>query len=287
MRYLKRNGGSMHFLIFLFPLISLAAPELDHADLEANLIREARIKERQYRAEALQEEGGFEALLRSCKYVSSISTPPPRNRVALTFDDGPDAFGTPFVLDVLRKYKLKATFFMKGSSATARPALVQRVLDEGHMIVGNHSWSHRDFHKLSLGEQSQEVIQTQRLLSQYQEQKFFRYPFGNSTCQGNDLIHSRGYKIVGWHVDSCDWGFNKTGAVSKKDAEICEVRPENTENFVGHVLQQVQSRRGGIILMHDIQPNTIQKLEKIIEGLQRLGFSFGTLDESGFAPSMR
>lgn len=223
----------------------------------------------------------------SCRYVSGISTPPPKMRVALTFDDGPDPSGTPYVLEVLAKYRIQATFFMTGAHASAYPDLVKRVIDAGHLVVGNHSWNHPDFHTLDASQQNKQVVATRDVLKQYQEQKFFRYPFGNSTCYGNDLVHSLGYKIVGWHVDSCDWGFNATGQVSAKNAQICEVRADNMDNFVGHVVQQVQAHRGGIVLMHDIQPNTIRQLDRIVEELSREGFSFGMLDEAGFQPSLR
>ncbi|MBA5790293.1 polysaccharide deacetylase family protein, partial [Escherichia coli] len=69
-------------------------------------------------------------------------------RIALTFDDGPSASVTPGVLDTLKRYDVKATFFVLGSSVVQNPGLVKRELDEGHQ-VGSHSWDHPQLTKLS------------------------------------------------------------------------------------------------------------------------------------------
>ena len=265
----------------------LLAPALTRAhtpDEEADAIRRAREAEIEYRQ---AHEGKWDSEAAQCKYVSEISTPPPLMRVALTFDDGPDPTGTPYVLGVLAKYRATGAFFLKGDAATQYPELVRRIKAEGHLIIGNHSWNHPDFHKLTEAEQSAQIKKTAALLRQYQAQKFFRYPYGNSTCYGNDLAHSLGYKIVGWHVDSCDWAFNKTGKVDFKTAGICGVKPENVARFQEHVVDSLKRRGGGILLMHDIQPNTIRQLDALLEKLVHGGFTFGKLSEKGFAPSLR
>ena len=207
-------------------------------------------------------------------------------RVALTFDDGPDPVGTPYILDVLAKYKIHATFFLIGHSASQNEGLVERVASEGHLIVGNHSWTHPSFHDISVAEQRQQLLSTRNYLERFQAQKFFRYPFGNATCETNDFAYNLGYKIVGWHVDSCDWAYNKTGSVSDRDAQICEVRPQFKHDFLGHVVDQLRAHRGGMLLMHEIQPNTIHQLDKLVETLLHEGFSFGMIDEPGFAPPL-
>lgn len=69
-------------------------------------------------------------------------------RVALTFDDGPDDNYTSQILDILKKHNLKATFFLVGSRIKAHPDVVKRIVKEGH-IIGNHTWDHQNFLKLS------------------------------------------------------------------------------------------------------------------------------------------
>lgn len=82
--------------------------------------------------------------------------------------------------------------------------------------------------------------------------KFFRYPFGKSSCATLDLVHSMGCRIVSWHVHSCDWAFNATGSLSQREADSCEVSPGNVGDYVGHVVLSVQLHKSGIVLMHEI-----------------------------------
>lgn len=258
--------------------------DYEHQD-DVDQMRAARVQEKISQITDLLNLN--RGVTRSCKYVSGISTAPPRGRVALTFDDGPDARLTPFVLDLLKKYRIQATFFMKGDNASAHPDLVARAEREGHFI-GNHSWNHPSFHKLSSEAQASQLLRTERVLAPYVgDPKLFRYPYGNSTCETNDLAHSRGYRIVGWHVDSCDWAFANNGSVGQKDAEICGVSTSNRSNFAGHVVTQLNQRGGGIILMHDIHPRTIHQLETIISLLLRQGYEFTSLADPGLQASLR
>lgn len=155
------------------------------------------------------------------------------------------------------------------------------------MIVANHSWSHPDFHAISVPAQAEQFSRTDAALGAGFNPKFFRYPFGNSSCETNDLVHSRGYRIVGRHVDSCDWAFNATGSVSQKEADSCEVSPSNVRDYVGHVVSSVQFHKGGIVLMHEIQPITPRNLEVIVTRILAGGFTFESLDDAGFASSTR
>lgn len=99
--------------------------------------------------------------------------------IALSFDDGPDNLITPKVLDVLSMEHVKATFFIVGKQAQANPAVVKRIVSEGHSI-GNHSWSHPEFQKLNDEESSQEINRTEKLLFELTGKKtaLFRPPYG-------------------------------------------------------------------------------------------------------------
>jgi peptidoglycan-N-acetylglucosamine deacetylase len=226
-------------------------------------------------------------LQQNCKYESDIQTRPPKKRVALTFDDGPEPGQTEHILEVLKKYDISAAFFMIGQKVQQHPELVAKVREAGHQIIGNHSWDHPNFHDIGAKEQAEEVLRNESLLAKDLQPKLFRYPYGNSTCETNELVRSRGYKIVGWHIDSCDWAFEKTGSVDIKEAISCGVLPHDYNDYVGHVISATRARNGGIILMHEIHPNTIKKLEEIITLLQAEGFSFGTILEDDFQQSMR
>ncbi|MCX7193164.1 MAG: polysaccharide deacetylase family protein [Proteobacteria bacterium] len=222
-----------------------------------------------------------------CKYESEISTRPPAKHVALTFDDGPDPVQTEYILEILKKYKLSAAFFMIGEKSRQHPELVEKVHAAGHQIIGNHSWDHPNFHDISVEEQTNQVLRNETQLADALQPRMFRYPYGNSSCETNELVRTRGYKIVGWHVDSCDWAFEKTGSVDVKEAISCGVIPQNHSDYVEHVVSAVRARNGGIILMHEIHPNTLKKLEEIITKLLADGFVFGTILDEDFAQSLR
>lgn len=221
-----------------------------------------------------------------CRYESDIATPPPLNRVALTFDDGPTAPGTEYILDVLKKYKIHATFFMIGEKAQQYPELVAKVRAAGHDVVANHSWSHPNFHDIDAARQAGEVLRTDSLTGA-DGPKLFRYPYGNSTCETNQLVREHGYKIVGWHIDSCDWAYDRTGAIDTREAISCGVPRQFQNDYVGHVLAAARARRGGIILMHEIHPNTLKSLDAIVAGLLAGGFEFGMVTDADFQPSLR
>lgn len=285
--------GRRHFLAFIFLMSATlsAANAQSLSTHESASALEQRVIEgmRQARLEQLQNSGlQFDMYGKNmCAYVSGISAAPPTKEVALTFDDGPSPTLTPYVLDLLKKYRIKATFFMLGNNATGHSELVHRVYEEGNN-VGSHSWDHPNFHILKTDVQQQQVLRTEAVLApEMSTPKYFRYPYGNSTCETNNLLHSRGYRIVGWHIDSCDWAFATQGTVNAKDAAICEVKNENRSNFKAHVLEQIHRRQGGIILMHDIHEKTIHQLEEIIEDLLRDGYQFTTLESPEMQSSLR
>jgi peptidoglycan/xylan/chitin deacetylase (PgdA/CDA1 family) len=226
-------------------------------------------------------------LEQTCRYESDISTKPPTKRVALTFDDGPEPGQTEYILEILKKYNISAAFFMIGQKAQQHPELVEKVRAANHQIIGNHSWDHPNFHDISAAEQAEQVLRNETLLANDLQPRLFRYPYGNSSCETNELVHSRGYKIVGWHIDSCDWAFEKTGSVDIKEAISCGVLPQYHNDYVGHVVSAARARNGGIILMHEIHPNTIKQLEAIITQLLADGFTFGTILDEDFQQSLR
>src|SRR5690606_16810957 len=82
-------------------------------------------------------------------------------QVALTFDDGPHPVNTPQVLDILKEYGVKGTFFVTGNNAERYPALIKRIVDEGHTL-GNHTFGHPDLAKLSEADVLNELARTQR-----------------------------------------------------------------------------------------------------------------------------
>ena len=222
-----------------------------------------------------------------CRYESEISTAAPARHLALTFDDGPEPGQTELILEVLKRHHVPATFFMIGEQVQKYPELVAQVLADGHHLVANHSWDHPNFHSIDAAEQLQEVAKAEKVLAKDMEHKLFRYPYGNATCQTNNYLHQQGYKIVGWHIDSCDWAFDRTGEVDPKEAATCGVLAPYRKDYVGHVLSAIRAHNGGIVLMHEIHPNTLKKLDEIIQLAQAGGFVFDTIDAADFSSAMR
>ena len=177
--------------------------------------------------------------------------------VALTFDDGPDGNTTPQALDILAKYKIKATFFVQGKNIAGNEAILKRMQSEGHE-VGNHSWNHPILTKLSLEDAKKQLTDTEDAITKVlgKSSKLMRPPYG---AISDDIRNSLDLSFIMWDVDSLDWK-------SKNEAAIL------TEI-------QRQATNGSIILMHDIHQTSVNSLPKVIEYLQGQGYSFVTVSE--------
>ncbi|MFO0750575.1 MAG: polysaccharide deacetylase family protein [Myxococcota bacterium] len=209
-------------------------------------------------------------------------------RVALTFDDGPNAATTPQVLDILAEHGIKATFFLNGSRVRgdAEKALIARMLAEGH-IVGNHSQHHYDLKTLTLAKVKVEMQQTDDILrANGVTPKFFRFPFGSASCGGLDLVKGKGYTVTGWHVDSGDWCFAASGTDYCKPSTFKWVPDQYRHDLEGYVMSQVHAKDGGIILFHDIHANTVAHLDSIISELENEGYTFVRVDDTTTFPRL-
>lgn len=222
-----------------------------------------------------------------CRYESEIAIAPAPRKVVLTFDDGPEPGQTEFILDTLKKYGIGAVFFLVGHKAQAHPELVARIQAEGRHLIGNHSWEHPNFHDLDAASQAREVEKTEAVLGLKEGAKLFRYPYGNATCETNAFVHARHYGIIGWHIDSCDWAYERTGSIDSKEAMICGVLPQHRAHYTGHVMAAVRAHNGGIVLLHEIHPRTVRQLEKIITDILAEGFVFTSLNDADFVTSIR
>jgi peptidoglycan/xylan/chitin deacetylase (PgdA/CDA1 family) len=130
------------------------------------------------------------------------------SEVALTFDDGPDPQWTPQVLQLLKQYKVKATFCLIGANAEQFPHLVRAIAADGHSLC-NHTW----LHDLELGEKSRSVIlaDMQRTndaihaAAPHARVSYFRHPGGNWTEAAVSAAKSLGMTSLHWDVDPKDW----------------------------------------------------------------------------------
>src|SRR6202047_5526552 len=122
--------------------------------------------------------------------------------IAMTFDDGPSPETTPRLLDILKQRNIKATFFMIGQNAERNPAIVKRILAEGHEI-GNHSWPHPQLSKLSDDRVTAEITKTQAAIKDASgyAPTLLRPPYGSITARQKQRIEKRrSFRGILWAV---------------------------------------------------------------------------------------
>ncbi len=188
-----------------------------------------------------------------------------KNKIVLSFDDGPDPGYTPKVLDILEQKKAPAVFFLTGQAAGDHPGLLKRIYDEGHEI-GNHTYTHPHFAGISRRQLGVELNLTERLLESRLGIKsiLFRPPYGidhqPETAEEIAMLpeaQELGYVLVGSRIDPHDW--------AKPPAEA----------IVAQVLGDAKAGKGNIVLLHDgggDRTQTVEALPKIIDGLRDAGF---------------
>ncbi|MFH7599997.1 polysaccharide deacetylase family protein, partial [Streptomyces racemochromogenes] len=124
----------------------------------------------------------------------------------LTFDDGPDPRYTPAILDTLRRYGVRAMFFVCGEMATDNRDLLRRMAAEGH-VIGNHTWTHPQIPQLSRSALEWEIGRTSEVVEQAvgQPPLWFRAPYGAWNRAAFEIGADLGMEPLAWTVDSLDW----------------------------------------------------------------------------------
>ncbi|MEU8245019.1 polysaccharide deacetylase family protein [Nonomuraea sp. NPDC048916] len=173
--------------------------------------------------------------------------------IALTFDDGPGKYaGT--LLDTLKKYDAKVTFFLEGQYVKSRPAYVKRMVKEGHEL-GNHSYTHPNFTTIEPGAIRSEIQKTQDAVKKAAgvEPKLLRPPYGMADLQVSDIAAEYGMPIVLWTAGSRDWSSKNADAIKKQTLAVAQ--------------------RDGIILMHDWVKQTVDVMPSLVKTLQSRGYT--------------
>jgi len=184
-----------------------------------------------------------------------------KGTVALTFDDGPNPIYTPQILAILKKYNIKATFFMVGMNAKLYPDIVKQVLADGHAI-NNHSQTHPMLTKLNDQQLQTEVEMPSVIIYKIIGKKpvCLRYPYGASNQHVRDVIRENGMTPVPMGFNSFD--YNRPGV----------------DKIVSWVLKNAYS--GQVFLMHDgfaKREQTVAALPQIIEGIKKKGLGFSQI----------
>ena len=193
--------------------------------------------------------------------------------IYLTFDDGPSGTTTPKILDILKKYNVKATFFVIGSGPDA---MIKREYDEGHAI-GLHSYTHNwgsvygsvDSFWNDMNRVSDRIYR----ITGYRTD-IMRFPGGSSNTVSKrytrgimsflvkDVI-DKGYQYFDWNVDS-----NDAGGTTDPNEEY------------NNIIRGLSKNRGNIVLMHDIKPSTANCIERVIQYGLANGYKFEVLTKN-------
>ena len=193
------------------------------------------------------------------KTINQLNTS--ENKVALTFDDGPDPENTPKILALLEKYNTKATFFIIGKKIEGQEEILKQIIKQGHEI-GNHSFEHSPMYDLK---NKKQFVEDLILANQAIEKaigfipEYFRPPYGVTTPGLGKACRELNFKVIGWNVRSLD-----------------TVTPDKNK-VVERVMQKVKP--GSIILLHDPLKDADYTLEQILIKLQEKNYSVVPLKE--------
>ncbi len=180
--------------------------------------------------------------------------------IALTFDDGFEPEPSITMLNTLKEKGVQATFFLKGNWIVNHQDIVARIIEDGHEL-GNHSYNHPHFSKISTSKAREEVNSQESLLrtqNNYSPKPYFRFPYGDRTPAMLNLINDAGYISVLWDVDTLDW---------LRDAPTIEKTAVE------------EAHNGAIILMHLGKADTAKVLPNIIDKLREKGFTLVTVSQ--------
>ena len=195
--------------------------------------------------------------------------------IAFTFDDGPnnstaDDASTKMILDKLESLGMKATFFVVGHRLkSSSKTNLQRMLDLG-CDIGNHSYEHPNYNKMTLSEVKEEISKTNKLVKDLVGYTPFlmRPPYGNLK---RDYAKEIGMTVICWDVDTMDWDYYGKNYKSKSMEEIADM-------VYDYSLTKIYSS-SKIILMHDIYQSTAIAFCKLADKLVADGYTLVSISE--------
>lgn len=183
---------------------------------------------------------------------------PTREKILyLTFDDGPHPVATPFVLDELKKYNAKATFFCIGKNVQLHPDIYKRILTEGHR-TGNHSFNHLNGWKVDDDKYIADILEAGKFI----DSNIFRPPYGRITKFQTRLLTSPNnkqmFKVIMWNILSAD--FDATISAEKASTNVIK-----------------SAKEGSIVVFHDSE-KAFSKLQfalpKVLDHFSKKGYKF-------------
>jgi peptidoglycan/xylan/chitin deacetylase (PgdA/CDA1 family) len=194
--------------------------------------------------------------------ISEAKLPPEKKVIALTFDDGPWPNTTAKVLDILKKNRIKSTFFVVGQNVKNYPDLTKQIVADGH-IIANHTWHHW-YHHMNAQAAAYEVANTGDIIYQTTgvRTSLFRPPGGIMNNGVAAYAKNNKYAVIMWSADSMDYS-----------------RPA-VPRLMNNIFRE--AKPGGIVLMHDgggDRSHTVKALPEIISRFRKQGYEFVTVPE--------
>lgn len=183
--------------------------------------------------------------------------------VYLTFDEGYEAGYTSKLLDILKENNVKAAFFITAHYLNTEPELVQRMIEEGH-IVGNHTVNHKSMPDLTDDKIKEEIMNLhQAVYEKFKyEMKYIRPPMGEFSERTLEITKSLGYTTTMWSFAYDDWDENKQGRESYGKNKVLS----NVHN-------------GAVILLHANSVDNANILDSCIKEIKQMGYEFKSLNE--------
>ena len=194
--------------------------------------------------------------------ISEAKLPPEKKVIALTFDDGPWPNTTAKVLDILKKNRIKSTFFVVGQNVKNYPDLTKQIVADGH-VIANHTWHHW-YHHMNAQAAAYEVANTGDIIYQTTgvRTRLFRPPGGIMNNGVAAYAKNNKYAVIMWSADSMDYS-----------------RPA-VPRLMNNIFRE--AKPGGIVLMHDgggDRSHTVKALPEIISRFRKQGYEFVTVPE--------
>jgi peptidoglycan/xylan/chitin deacetylase (PgdA/CDA1 family) len=177
------------------------------------------------------------------------------NQIAITFDDGPHPTRTNEVLQILKDYGVRATFFEMGAHVKNVPDITRAQAAAGHAI-GSHTMTHPELPKLartSMPQAQDEITDAQELLEDLlgMPAPFFRFPYGARTAALQSFVKEKGLATFFWNMDSLDW------------------KIKDPKALLANVIQEMdREKNSGIMLFHDIHQQTVLTLPLVLEEMR-------------------
>jgi peptidoglycan/xylan/chitin deacetylase (PgdA/CDA1 family) len=179
-----------------------------------------------------------------------------KGEVVITFDDGPHPEYTRQILAALAEQCTKATFFEVGEMIKEFPAIAKEVQAAGH-TVGTHTWSHRNLGSISIDRAKSQIESTINLANTTLPEgvaPFFRFPYLSDPKRVREYLASRNIAVMGIDADSHDWAVRSPEKVYK------------------NIFAGLDKSGGGILLFHDIHPQTAKAIPGVLAELNKRGF---------------